>query len=524
MYKVLIVEDEMLVRTGIRVSVEWEKFNMYVIGEAANGQAAWELYQKETPDLVLTDIRMPFMDGIELIRRIRSTQNPTQIIILSCLDDFALAKEAIHLGVCGYILKLTMTPEEMEEVLLNAQKALDHSSHTSAVAPASIQDILEHHLLCHLAYDVPTLSACLSTLREYQITLHPHDLVIAMMRIDQYQHLQDIYHDNQGQLIQFSILNIVSEILGRNDSGLVIHESGARYLLLFHSPVKTRSMHHILAVLEEIITVLGNYFNVTPHFYVSEMAQELSRLRLLYQQCVHMDGQCFFIAPGTINYYSASWQSALWQSVISKTRQRLSSLQDQEFCRQFLLNPLQKFLPKSPSSLEILNLFYDAYIASLHNRRPHSQESYDSVRDFLIKISACPDYYSMLDFFADSVYTLENRSEGQIRCSREILKALQYIQAHYSDPLTLPQIAHIAGLSPNYFSSLFKKEMGSSFLDYLNRYRIEKSMELLLNTSLKTYEIAWKCGFSDEGYFGKTFKKYTGKTPNEYKKTCTFTQ
>lgn len=524
MYKVLIAEDEMLVRTGIRVSIEWEKFHMYVVGEAANGQAAWELYQKEVPDLVLTDIRMPFMDGIELIRRIRSTQNPTQIIILSCLDDFALAKEAIHLGVCGYILKLTMTPEEMEEVLSAAQKALDHSSRTSSIAPANIQDVLEHHLLSHLTYDVPTLSACLSTLREYQIPLYSHDLVISLMRIDQYQRLQDIYHDSQGQLIQFSILNIISEILSRNDSGLVIHESGARYLLLFHSSSETRSMHRILTVLEEILTVLGNYFNVTPHFYVSEMAQELTRLRPLYQQCVCMDKLCFFIAPGTVNYYSSSWKNTLWQSIHTKTRQRLASLQDQEFCRQFLLDPLQELLPRSPSSLEILNLFYDAYIASLHNHRPQNQESYDSIRDFLIKISSCADYYSMLNYFAESVHVLEDHSGGQNRCSREIVKALQYIQSYYPDSLTLPQIAQIAGLSPNYFSSLFKKEMGSSFLEYLNRYRIEKSMELLLNTSLKTYEIAWKCGFSDEGYFGKTFKKYTGMTPNEYKKNCTFTQ
>ena len=125
MYKVLIAEDEMLVRTGIRASIDWEKFNMYVVDEAADGLTAWELYQQHQPDLVLTDIKMPFMDGIELIRKIRDTGSHTEIIILSCLDDFALAREAIRLGVSGYILKLTIIGRILMVDLANSLVKLD---------------------------------------------------------------------------------------------------------------------------------------------------------------------------------------------------------------------------------------------------------------------------------------------------------------------------------------------------------------------------------------------------------------
>lgn len=525
MYKVMIVEDEMLVRTGIRASIQWEKFNMYVIGEASNGQTAWELYQKNTPDLVLTDIKMPFMDGIELIRRIRSTGNATQIIILSCLDDFSLAREAIRLGVCGYILKLTMTPEEMEEVLAAAENTLKESAlpQSHPIAPADTRNILEYHLLGHLAYNIPELSACLSTLRDYQIPLYSHDLVLALMAFDQYERLQDLYQDSHGLLIQFSILNICNEILSKSNSGLALHESGPRYLLIFHSKEETRSMQHILAVLEEIITVLRNYFNVTPHFYVSEMAQELSRLRPLYRQCFSMARLDFFSAAGNIAYYDASWEDSLRQAILSRTRRSLSVLADPDFCRSFILDPLPGLLFWEPLSEKLLNLFYDAYVFFLHKQRLSQEESSSRVRDFLGRVSACASYYSMLDCFVSSVRTLEELASKSISCSREILSALQFIQNHYAEPLTLHQISDITGLSANYFSSLFKKELGISFLEYLNRHRIEKSMELLLHTSLKTYEIASQCGFSDESYFGKTFKKYTGKTPNEYKKSCCFT-
>lgn len=525
MYKVLIAEDEMLVRTGIRASIDWEKFNMYVVDEAADGQTAWELYQQHQPDLVLTDIKMPFMDGIELIRKIRDTGSHTEIIILSCLDDFALAREAIRLGVSGYILKLTMTTAEMEEILENACHSLDKvtKTKTSSVAPANIYDILEHSLLSHLTYNIPSLSECLSTLREYSITIHPHDLVTALMVVDQYEQLQDLYQDSHGQLIQFSLLNIMNEILTKSGSGLVVHESGSRYLLLFYNENETRSFHLITGVLEEIRTVLKNYFNVTPHFCISEMTQDLSRLRILYQQCLLLDEQEFFLFPGSVNHYESSWKTTLCQALLTRTRHTLNAFMDPGFTSSFLLQPLEKQLREELSSKAVLNIFYDSYIVYLHNQCPSDGDSYIWVRDFLQTLSACKNYYEMLEQFVAHAQKLERLSRERMSCSREILQALQFLQNNYSRQITLNEVSNLVGLSPNYFSSIFKKELGTSFLEYLNRYRIEKSMKLLQNTSMKSYEIAYACGFSDEGYYGKTFKKFTGKTPNEYKKSCVFT-
>ena len=130
----------------------------------------------------------------------------------------------------------------------------------------------------------------------------------------------------------------------------------------------------------------------------------------------------------------------------------------------------------------------------------------------------------MLEQFVAHAQKLERLSRERMSCSREILQALQFLQNKLSTARSLSnEVSNLVGLSPNYFSSIFKKELGTSFLEYLNRYRIEKSMKLLQNTSMKSYEIAYACGFSDEGYYGKTFKKFTGKTPNEYKKSCVFT-
>lgn len=525
MYKVLIVEDEMLVRTGIRASIHWEKFNMYVVSEASNGQMAWDLYQKYHPDLILTDIKMPFMDGIELISKIRENDTSTQIIILSCLEDFYLAQKAIRLGISGYILKLTMTTEEMESVLANVQTTLNKFSQScsSVQAPVKISEVLENNLLGYLSYNLPPLSKCLDNLKQYNLVIFPHDLVISLMEIDQYEHLQDVYKDSRGQLIQFSILNIMNEILQKNNTGFVIHESGARYLLLFHHDTEQRSYHLINNVLAEIQNVLNNYFNITPTFYISEISQNVTLLQQLYQQCLKLSDSIFFFSSGSINYYTDFWKDTAIQTLVLKTKQMLSTLSDASFSSRVIMDSLEKDLKKDFTAKTAFNIFYNGYSAVLHKYLTNEKDAFVKIRDFLHILSTCKTYYEMVNTFVTSVKVLEKLAKNQISCSREVLQALSFLQEHYHRQITLNEVSCLVGLSPNYFSSIFKKELGTSFLEYLNRYRIEKSMELLQNTTLKTYEIAFQCGFSDEGYYGKTFKKYTGKTPNEYKKSCSVT-
>ena len=136
MYKAVIVEDEMFVRMGIKMSVDWEKLGIGDVETYANGQQAWEAYQEEKPDLILTDLKMPVMSGMELIRKIREQDDRTRIIILSCLEEFALVREALSLGVTDYILKLTMTQEDMAKVIdkaLTELRVLDEVQRNKAV-------------------------------------------------------------------------------------------------------------------------------------------------------------------------------------------------------------------------------------------------------------------------------------------------------------------------------------------------------------------------------------------------------
>lgn len=525
MYKVMIVEDEMLVRTGIRASIKWENHNMYVVNEAANGKIGWELYQECLPDVILTDIKMPFMDGIELIQKIRETGNPVQLIILTCLEDFSLAQQAIRLGVSGYILKLTMTPEDMESVLSEIQKTLDnqnrHSSKTTS--PVNLNDYIAKNLLGYLVYDICPLSVCLTHLKEQGICLYSRDVVMVAMEIEQYEDLQSLYQDEQGQLIHFSLLNIINEILNRNHVGVVVHEVSNRYLLLFGFTESTGQLSRITDILNEISEILKNYFNVTARYYLSHMEQSLESLKDMYRQCQSTMVYAFFMENTPVISFDSIYTSKLFYNVLQKTKESLKIYKDDSFMEDFIFSPLTKYVNSHTlNETSVKSLFCDAWIALVHNYQLSVRDHSRLVMKFINECNLCKTYYAVLALFIKNITALKNDISQKTKYSREIVQALQYLQSNYQKQTTLNEIADVVGLSPNYFSTIFKKELSLSFSEYLSRYRIEKSIELLITTNLKTYEIAWQSGYSDEGYFGKTFKKYTGKTPNEYRKTYAY--
>ena len=138
--KILIVEDEVLVRCGLRSMVNWEKLGLDVIGDASNGKEALEIYEKEKPDIVMTDIKMPVMDGLELIEKIREQDQSTRIVLLTCYEEFSYLMRAMKLGVSDYILKLKMKPDEIEKAMEKVCKELEQKNPDSKNETKAVQD------------------------------------------------------------------------------------------------------------------------------------------------------------------------------------------------------------------------------------------------------------------------------------------------------------------------------------------------------------------------------------------------
>ena len=395
--KVLIAEDEVLVREGLKSAVNWARLGMEVIGDAANGKQAFEIYEKERPDILLTDIRMPGMDGLELIARIREADTKTKIVILTCYEEFSYLQEAMRMGVSDYILKLKMKPADIEAAMEKLKLELERNGESRKKGVVDYRLQKEELLKQYIFYHQIPIETFRSRLEKLNLSVDEKNIVLCRMVLQKYEKLQSRMMDEQGMLIRFLIQNMTEEIVRKYGKGELIQEKENCFLLLVNlRHLGEEGEEELRKMLREITRALADFMEVQIAWKYSGIYQSLSCLSQMYQECC--------------------------------------------------------------------------------------------------------------------------KTEQDAGLSVEIYNAVKYIEEHLTERLNLNQVAEHIGLSTNYLSSLFKKEMGISFVDYVAEKRVEKAEELLKNTDMKTWEVAERTGFVDESYFSKTFKRITGKRPSAYRK------
>lgn len=401
--KILIAEDEVLVRCGLKSMVNWEKLGIDVIGDASNGKEALEIYQREKPDIIMTDIKMPIMDGMELVEKIREEDQKTKIVLLTCYEEFSYLLTAMKLGVSDYILKLKMKPDEIEKTIEKVCKELDRENMNSEDYQQALPDKSDLFGQ-YVFYRQISEEIFREQIDKIGFQVSEKSYRICQMQIMNYRDVCDRMKDEQGALIQFLIFNMVNEILGKYQNGELIKETEKKYLLLIEENEKGEQKSDTKNILREITRVLNEYIKAEITWKISSEGHSWGKLPDLYQEC--------------------------------------------------------------------------------KEEKPKTDEN--------------------------------GNAEKQI--SIEIYKAKEYIDKHLSEKLTLNQVAEMVSLSPNYFSSMWKKEMNIGFVDYITEQRVEKAKELFATTDLRTHEVAELTGFGDDSYFSKIFRKVAGKNPSSFRK------
>ncbi|THF76678.1 response regulator [Cohnella fermenti] len=529
MFKVMLVEDEMLVRIGFKNAVDWNRFGMEVAWDVPDGLAAWEVYGRERPDLIITDIKMPRMDGMELISRIREQDKSTRIVVLSCLEEFDLVRKAMALGVSNYILKLTMTDEEIEAVLSGVEGELlaraQRSAESKGIRTLADTELLKEKMLKDfLFYGIRKAEEFERFVQVHRLALSPERMIVGVMEIDRYAQLRSKFKDDHGHLVKMTIQNLLTEIVGQFNRGEAAALEDKSYLLVLHygdvvSEMSIRRELH--GLLQQIRQVMKSYFNTSVSFGVSSLSNGYASLPRLLEEARRVVQNRFLSGPGLIHVNSEPVDT--------------SELLEQLAClRQ--LGPLRGLLPAS--GIEAYEGFVQTLTSSLHEQPEtvrvlvyqlvqwihtklyeYNHNEITLLRGIPEGLEQCDTLPEMLDLIERHVRELAEEARSRLQMSPEIIKAVQFIKLHYQENISLLRVARKVGLSSGYLSNLFKKELGMTFIDYLNRYRVERAKELLIMTSKKSYDIAVEVGFSPEyTYFSKVFKRLTGLNPNEYRR------
>lgn len=508
-YKVVIVEDEMLVRIGIQSLINWDEMDMVVLGDAENGKKGLEYFrnQEEVPDIIFTDINMPIMNGLDMMQAVREMGYDRCIfIILTVFEEFDYARRALRLGAFDYIPKLNMTKDNLTEVLQRARERLESTggSETEAEKKRTENSLsLARLIQGYLQFHMYTIQEFSELLEKYGISSDKGGFLCASATV---RDAGTRWAADEESVADVALLNMLNDIFGSSGKGCVyVDEKNVYHFILFF---EERSRDAVLQKFQEAEGVVQMYFNCRMQIGFSRWGENLSDLMLLLEE-----SKCALEMNSFWNLADwMSYEEDIQEKLIQCYQKELHMLGEEEsdWCGEIDCQNVQS------QKQWLIRLEYDIFQRIIRKREiPFSSEEQISL---LADAGSGRNARQITETFRRELEKRIKKWEQELAENRELRKAVEFIKEHYSENITVDQIARATGYSVSYLSRLMKEQNGRSIMDYLNWYRIEKAKKMIWEGGLKSYEVAEKVGIPDPNYFSRIFKKYTGKSVNEYKR------
>lgn len=534
--KVFLVEDEMVIRRGIKNSIDWEKEGYIFCGEASDGELAYPMIIKEKPDILITDIRMPFMDGLELCKLVKKELPNIKILILSGYDEFDYAKEAIRLGVTEYLLK-PISSGKLLEALNGVSESIRREKEDKDLVRKYMEEMRENtehekqKFFEQMIAGNLSMADALETGKKYEMNLSAGMYNLLLFRFT-------LGEENRksGELLgeaEYAIEKLTErlEYVFEFQRGV---EGWAFLLMADNEEQMSERVKELSKDLEEI---MKNYSTIA---YFGGIGQPVARLRELEESFREAERALAARFTMELNRIISVEDIRMAQNVDTLDDIEITSFGEIEKTRTML----EKFLNNGTE--DEIDEFVDVYI----NELPEENLKSVLMRQYIIM-----DAYIVMMSFCEKIEGIEGEMQAQseelknsMKTSQTLEEIKNYIRmllkkiigvrdtisgrrysdiieiakdqirkTYMSDEISLNTIAAEVGMSPSYFSSIFSKEMGKTFVEYLTEIRMDRAKELLMCSSMKTSEIGYEVGYKDPHYFSYIFKKTQNCTPKEFR-------
>lgn len=522
MYTVIVADDEEEIRRSLIRKVDWQSIGFEVVGEAENGVEAMELVEKLEPDLLLTDVRMPFISGIELARRVREIRPTVQIAFLSGFDDFSYAQQAIQYNIISYLLKPISSAELTRELHVIKEK-IDQKFQKFAPSDQIQEKMEKAEFLMPLILD----GFQIETSEEEERALLQDAVACGVIKAEKPEILKyavivtSITDENGKNRTERASVSAVDSLLNKYVKAVSIYVRGRIVSLLMATPMGFEKYLHILV--EDIMQSVNRIMELNCSMGVSRIVDHLSRCHECYLEAMNAisyagksDSNVYFI---TDEERMEEFDQERVQKAVGDIENLLRGGSEEE-----LRSYLTEFFADidagkiSPTAANFILL----QVASVVFQVAYAVAGNDAIQELqqhfpLHNMSVLGNGREALHSYVDICLAARELIADQRKKSSAVLcdQATKMINERYMDQdLSLVSVSNEIAVSPNYLSALIKKSTGSTFTDLLTRKRIETAKELLLCTSLKIREISKRCGYNDQHYFSYCFKKYTGVSPN----------
>jgi two-component system response regulator YesN len=519
--KVLIADDEQIMREGLRLTIDWESYGFSVIGAVSNGEKALRLCEEETPDLVITDIRMPVMDGLDLTRELISRYPKIKIIILSAYDDFKYAQKAISYGASEYLLKSELECDHLLTLALKmAQEiAADKKSQQEAQQ-------LKNQLTEHLEELQNTLCWNLLITPQYPPEIRDEIQQLGMKLSEKNLILIHVFMDTVSSCTVLEP-HLLSE--AKTLSGFWLTSSPRHSIFIGNAAgaVSDRDLSQEMKLLrQKIQQQISNRFSIfySPIFcgfenvyWNNEQIQKYSQLFLFYER--YHENHCVRSIPETEHLPISSILTKYLQLMECSQLTSAGSL-IQEVCASF-----HEHFYHPDDVKELLALICAILKEKAAGTEEPAKNALLQAPASLSHTTSDPQNFFQYSQLSALLADFQKREQDFMQSIEKNLypyhtivkKAIQYIHEHLGEEITLQSIAKEIFCSPTYLSQIFKEEVRMNFSDFLVQARMKQAILLLTTTSLSIREIADRVGIPNQSYFSRSFIRFTGMQPSKYR-------
>ncbi len=531
MIKILIVDDEFVIRQGIITSIEWETMGMTIVGEAANGREAYEKALSLKPDIVVTDVKMPLMDGLELTKLLRETMPKVRVVIISGYDDFQYAREALRMGVTEYLLKPIGADELVKLMLkqcdeiIKEYKEIDKETKFKSIFKENLFFMQERFLNSVVKGEIDDWTAAMENSKELNVDLSGKDYQVVIIDIDDYLLITESMTYVEEREIKNNVKDIADRIIGPSTNSMFFSSDGDYLLSIIN--VRNSNRYDLNNLYREIQYEIKKKLNITVTFGVSNIHKNIFDIPQAFCEALYtirnkvFEGKNKIISINDVNKdetaepvsYPSYEEKEIMSCIKSMNIEKLNMILDRMYSNLIsfkanykdIKNICLRLITIAESQLEELGLDYRTRNVKLLDHYVEI-EKYETVEDIKEWNK------NVFKFFIDALQNNKNDNFKGI-----VKVAMQYTEEHYYEDIGVEQIAAITYVTPNYFSRVFKKETGKSYTEWLNTIRLDKAKILLKDIKHKVYEVADEVGYNDYKIFTHNFKKYVGCTPKEYR-------
>ncbi|MDR1903406.1 MAG: response regulator [Treponema sp.] len=534
MLGILIVDDDAVVRMNLKSIIEWEKEGFIITGEAENGKKGLELIRLDKPDIVITDVKMPIIDGLEMIRNARAELAGLRFIVLSSYDEFGLLKTAVTNGVTDYLLKLELTSEVLLSTPENIKKSIlyeDNTARNLEISPYSkLAQILRRVLAGHYAEEELE-----HTLKMVNQDIKAERLSCIAVRFSLFGKGTS-FGAEDWRTLEIAVHSVIHDITKQFYPGISFLEDTGVCLFVY-TPAegcgRVREMGGI------IITMLKQYFNLDSSVGAASLTGGINDIHRIMIEAIQATEEVFFRGYGSVIYSAEisgderdgggrdlnSWAEPFQQALELGQPDRIKEAF--EVISGLLSAPARVLIRKEEEKpragrisrngafnlcFSVINLSLSILKDSSGGRALFNENLYETVN----AIETLEGLRDWMKSFKEKVLEIFISSGEKNYDNHIVTAAKRYIAENCDKPISLDMAAKSLSISSGYLSAVFKRRTQMGFVEYITKVKIGKAKKLLLSGQYTIFEVSYMVGYEDTGCFSKIFHKATGLTPKEF--------